>query len=80
MMDSARDFDLLGESVPQVQISAHTLALLGFFNFSYIHVYIYAHAHMQCVIRVVDIFLSTRLVGIFPGDIILVIEKKRRIG
>ena len=30
-MDSARDFDLLGESVPQVRVSAHTLALLGFF-------------------------------------------------
>ena len=31
-MDSARDFDLLGESVPQVRVSAHTLALLGFFQ------------------------------------------------
>ena len=31
-MDSARDFDLLGESVPQVGVSAHTLALLGFFQ------------------------------------------------
>ena len=31
-MDSARDFDLLGESVPQVQVSARTLALLGFFQ------------------------------------------------
>ena len=30
MMDSARDFDLLGESVPQVRDS--TLALLGFFQ------------------------------------------------
>ena len=35
-MDSARDFDLLGESVPQVRVSARTLALLGFFNFSFI--------------------------------------------
>ena len=33
MMDSARDFDLLGESVPQVRVSARTLALLGFFPF-----------------------------------------------
>ena len=32
-MDSARDFDLLGESVPQVRVSARTLALLGFFRF-----------------------------------------------
>ena len=32
MMDSARDFDLLGESVPQVRVSARTLALLGFFQ------------------------------------------------
>ena len=31
-MDSARDFDLLGESVPQVRVSASTLALLGFFQ------------------------------------------------
>ena len=31
-MDSARDFDLLGESAPQVRVSAHTLALLGFFQ------------------------------------------------
>ena len=30
-MDSSRDFDLLGESVPQVQVSARTLALRGFF-------------------------------------------------
>ena len=29
-MDSARDFNLLGESVPQVRVSARTLALLGF--------------------------------------------------
>ena len=32
MMDSERDFDLLGESVPQVRVSARTLALLGFFQ------------------------------------------------
>ena len=31
MMDSARDFDLLGESVPEVRVSARALALLGFF-------------------------------------------------
>ena len=30
MMDSARDFDLLGESVLQVRVSARTLALQGF--------------------------------------------------
>ena len=30
-MDSACDFDLLGESVPQVRVSARTLVLLGFF-------------------------------------------------
>ena len=32
VMDSARDFDLLGESVPQVRVSARPLALRGFFN------------------------------------------------
>ena len=31
-MDSARDFDLLSESVPQVLVSASSLALLGFFQ------------------------------------------------
>ena len=35
-MDSARDFDLLGESVPQVRVSARTLALLGFFRLQFI--------------------------------------------
>ena len=36
-MDSACDFDLLGESVPQVRVSARTLALLEFFfNLSFI--------------------------------------------
>ena len=35
-MDSARDFDLLGESVPQVRVSARTLALRGFFNMQFI--------------------------------------------
>ena len=34
-MDSARDFDLLGELVPQVRVSACTLALLGFFQYIY---------------------------------------------
>ena len=33
-MESARYFDLLGESVPQVQVSARALALLGFVNFN----------------------------------------------
>ena len=33
MMDSERDFDLLGDSVPQVRVSVRTLALLGFFQF-----------------------------------------------
>ena len=37
-MDSARDFYLLGESVPQVRVLAHTLALLGFFQ---LVIYIY---------------------------------------
>ena len=37
-MDSARDFDLLGESVPQVRVSARTLALWGFFNMIYIYI------------------------------------------
>ena len=31
-MDRARYFDLLGESVPQVRVSARTLALLGIFQ------------------------------------------------
>ena len=30
MIDSARDFDLLGKSVPWVQVSARTLALWDF--------------------------------------------------
>ena len=38
-MDSARDFDLLGESVPRVRVSARALALLGFINFN---IYIYS--------------------------------------
>ena len=33
VMDSARDFGLLGESVPQVRVLARTLALLEFFKF-----------------------------------------------
>ena len=33
-MDSARYFNLLGESVPQVRVSARVLALLGFFDFN----------------------------------------------
>ena len=33
VMDSARDFDLLGESVPQVRVSARALALRGFVEF-----------------------------------------------
>ena len=33
-MDSARDFDLLGESVPLVRVPAHALALVGFFVFN----------------------------------------------
>ena len=36
VMDSVRDFDLLGESVPQVRVSARTLALRGFFIIIYI--------------------------------------------
>ena len=35
-MDNVRDFDLLGESVPQVRVSACTLALRGFFNMYFI--------------------------------------------
>ena len=43
-MNSACDFDLLGVSVPQVRVSACTLALLGFFIVQYIflkNIYIY---------------------------------------
>ena len=40
VMDSARDFDLLGESVPQVQVSVHTLALSGI-SITSIYLYIY---------------------------------------
>ena len=50
MMDSARDFDLLGESVPQVRVSERTLALLGFFSLIYsdsllpsVYIYIYIY-------------------------------------
>ena len=35
MMDSVRDFNLIGESVPQVRVSASTLALSGFFIIIY---------------------------------------------
>ena len=31
-MDSARYFNLLGEALPQVRVSARALALLGFVN------------------------------------------------
>ena len=34
-MDSTRYFNLLGESVPQVRVSARALALLGFFSLIY---------------------------------------------
>ena len=37
-MDSVRDFDLLGESVPQVRVSARALALLGFLTCIYIYI------------------------------------------
>ena len=43
MMDSARDFDLLGESLPQVRVSARTLALWDFFNFN---IYIYSQSNI----------------------------------
>ena len=36
VMDSVRDFNLLGESVPQVRVSAHTFALFKLF-----HIYTY---------------------------------------
>ena len=35
-MDSVCDFDLLGESEPQVGVSARTLAPLGFFDLQFI--------------------------------------------
>ena len=54
MMDSARDFNLLGESVPQVRVSARTLALRGFFIIIYsdslllsIYIYIYILIEME---------------------------------
>ena len=43
-MNSACDFDLLGELVPQVQVWVCTLAHLGF-SLSYICVYIYELYH-----------------------------------
>ena len=50
LMDSAHDFDLLGESVPQVRVSAPTLALLGFFQlFIYIYIHIYIYTMVACV-------------------------------
>ena len=53
MMDSAGYFDLLGESVPQVQVSVRTFALLGLLStfhlfiylFISIFIYIYTHLH-----------------------------------
>ena len=45
-MDSARDFDLLGKSVPEVLVSARALALLGFFDLN-IYIYIYRKIGVQ---------------------------------
>ena len=55
-MDSARDFDPLGESGPQVRVSARTLTLLGFFRLViysdsilsgiYVYKYIYTYICM----------------------------------
>ena len=39
-MDSAHDFDLLGESVRQARVSARTLVLIFQFSYIYIHTYI----------------------------------------
>ena len=36
VMDSARYFGLLGESVPQVRVSASAFALLGFFQLQFL--------------------------------------------
>ena len=48
MVDDARDFYLLGESVPEVRVSARTLALRGFF-IEYIYIYIYIYIKQQSV-------------------------------
>ena len=37
VMDSAHDFDLLGDLVPQVWVSARTLTLLGIFDWIHSH-------------------------------------------
>ena len=49
-VDSVRDFDLLGESVQKVRVSAHNLALLGFLTWIYsdsllpsVYIYIYIY-------------------------------------
>ena len=42
-MDSARYFGLLGESVPQVRVSARTLALREFF------IIIYSDSHLLSI-------------------------------
>ena len=53
MMDSARDFDLLGESVPQVRVSARALPLLGFLFFNiYIYICIYPERGSQNKLQV----------------------------
>ena len=57
-MDSARDFDLLGESVPQVRVSARTLALSGFFFCNIIYIYIY----INCF-RVESKLITTRRIA-----------------
>ena len=45
-MDSARDFDLLGESVPQVRVSAHTLSLIELFHtHTHTHTHTLTHTH-----------------------------------
>ena len=48
-MDSARYFDLLGESVPQVRVSTCTLALLGFFNFKFMLTPFFLHQNISLV-------------------------------
>ena len=46
VMDSARYFDLLGELVPQIRVSARTLALPGCFNFKFMLTPFFLHQKM----------------------------------
>ena len=50
-MDSAHDFELLGESVPQVRVLARPLALLRFFNLYFLLIPFFLRIYISLVWR-----------------------------